>query len=316
VTRYIALRLGQIVPVLVLVSISVWLILYLIPGDPAAVVLGPDATPDQIASMRTRMGLDQPLALQYIQWLGRVLHGDLGESYLNGMPVRDLLAQRIPVTAHLALSAIIVALGVGIPLGLLSAARHGTWIGRVISGYAMLALSVPTFWLAILVVLLFAVDLAWLPSSGFVPIWEDPLRSLRFTILPAFSLGAYVSAVLIRFTRASLLETLSEDYVRTARAKGLTERTVLWRHALKNALIPVVTVIGLQFGAFMGGAVLTEAIFNYPGVGRLLFQAIVQRDYTVVQGAVLFIASAFVLVNLAADVAYAFLDPRIRFGGS
>jgi peptide/nickel transport system permease protein len=180
----------------------------------------------------------------------------------------------------------------------------------------MLALSVPTFWLAILVVLLFAVDLAWLPSSGFVPIWEDPLRSLRFTILPAFSLGAYVSAVLIRFTRASLLETLSEDYVRTARAKGLTERTVLWRHALKNALIPVVTVIGLQFGAFMGGAVLTEAIFNYPGVGRLLFQAIVQRDYTVVQGAVLFIASAFVLVNLAADVAYAFLDPRIRFGGS
>jgi peptide/nickel transport system permease protein len=312
--RYLAIRLGQIIPVLFLVSIAVWAILYLIPGDPVAVILGPDATPDQIARARDQLGFNDPPPLQYVRWLGRVLQGDLGVSYLNGMPVRDLLALRIPVTAHLALSAVLVALGIGIPLGLLSASRHGTWLDRGITAYAMLALSVPTFWLAIIAVLLFAVSLAWLPSSGFVPIWEDPVRSLRFTILPAFALGIYVSGVLIRFTRAAVLETLAEDYIRTARAKGLAEGDVLRRHALKNALIPVVTVVGLQFGAFMGGAVVTEAIFNYPGLGRLLFQAVVQRDYTVVQGTVLFVAAAFVVVNLLADLVYAYVDPRIRFG--
>ena len=312
-TRYVLLRLAQLVPVLLLASVAVWLMVYLIPGDPAISLLGGDATPEQLERARARMGLDQPLAVQYALWLGRVARGDLGVSYLNGLPVQTMLAQRIPVTAQLTVASLGVALLIAGPLGIVSAVRPRSWIARWVTGYNALAMAVPTFWLGILLVLLFGVRLKWLPTSGFAPLWDEPARALRFLILPAFTLGAYVSAVLARFVRAALLETLFQDYVRTARAKGVREGAVVWVHALRNALIPVVTVVGLQFGAFMGGAVITEAIFDYPGLGRMLLQAILTRDYTVVQGTILFVVLAFVVINLLTDLVYALLDPRIRY---
>ena len=311
--RYVLVRLLQLLPVLLLASIGVWLMIYLIPGDPAIALLGGDATPEQLARARVLMGLDRPLPVQYALWLGRVARGNLGVSYLNGLPVTTILAQRIPVTAQLTVASLLVALGIAAPLGIVSAVRPRSWIARWVTGYNALAMAVPTFWLGILLVLFFGVRLKWLPTSGFVPAWQEPGRALRFLILPAFTLGAYVSAVLARFTRAALLETLFQDYVRTARAKGVRERVVVQGHALRNALIPVVTVVGLQFGAFMGGAVITEAIFDYPGLGRMLLQAILTRDYTVVQGTILFVVVAFVVINLVTDLAYALLDPRIRY---
>jgi peptide/nickel transport system permease protein len=311
--RYALLRLVQLLPVLLLASVAVWLMIYLIPGDPAIALLGSDATPEQLARARVLMGLDRPLPVQYGLWLARVGRGDLGVSYLNGLPVSTMLAQRIPVTLQLTLASLLVALAIAGPLGIVSAVRPASWIARCVTGYNAVAMAVPTFWLGILLVLCFGLWLRWLPPSGFVPIWEEPGRALRFLVLPAFTLGAYVSAVLARFTRAALLETLFQDYVRTARAKGLGEGPVVAIHALRNALIPVVTVVGLQFGAFMGGAVITEAIFDYPGLGRMLLQAILTRDYTVVQGTILFVVLAFVVINLLTDLTYALLDPRIRF---
>jgi len=311
--RYAVVRLFHLLPVLLLASVAVWLLIYLIPGDPALALLGPDVTPEQLQRARQRMGLDRPWPVQYALWLGRVAEGDLGVSYLNGLPVRTMLAQRVPVTLQLTVASLGVALLIATPLGILSAVRPRSWIGRVAAGYNALAMAVPTFWLGILLVLLFGLYLRWLPTSGFVPIWEEPVRALRFLVLPAVTLGTYVSAVLARFTRAALLESLGQDYVRTARAKGVGEAGVVGVHALVNALIPVVTVLGLKFGAFMGGAVITEAIFDYPGLGRMLLQAILTRDYTVVQGTILFVVSAFVVINLLTDLAYAFLDPRIRY---
>jgi len=311
--KYVALRLVQLLPVLLLASIAVWLMIYLIPGDPAIAMLGPDVTAEQLARARERMGLDRPLPVQYALWLGRVVQGDLGVSYVGSVPVRTMLAQRIPVTLQLTIAALLVALAIAAPLGVMAAIRPRSWIGRLVGVYSALAMAVPTFWLGILLVLLFGLQLQWLPTSGFVPIWEDPGRALRLLILPALTLSAYVSAVLARFTRAALLETISQDYVRTARAKGLRERAVVGAHALRNALIPIVTVVGLQFGAFMGGAVITEAIFDYPGLGRMLLQAILQRDYTVIQGTMLFVVLSFALINLITDLLYAYLDPRIRY---
>jgi peptide/nickel transport system permease protein len=311
--RYVLLRLVQLLPVLFLASVGVFLMIYLIPGDPTIALLGADVTPEQYARARVQMGLDQPLPVQYVRWLGRVAQGNLGVSYLNGLPVTTMLAQRIPVTLQLTVASLILALAIAAPLGIASAVRPRSWIARAVTGYNALAMAVPTFWLGILLVLCFGLWLRWLPTSGYVPFWQEPGRALRFLILPAFTLGTYVSAVLARFTRAALLETLYQDYVRTARAKGLGERPVVGQHALRNALLPVVTVVGLQFGAFMGGAVITEAIFDYPGLGRMLLQAILTRDYTVVQGTILFVVVAFVVINLITDLAYALLDPRIRY---
>jgi peptide/nickel transport system permease protein len=311
--RYVLFRLIQLLPVLFLASVGVFLMIYLIPGDPAIALLGADVTPVQLARARAEMGLDQPLPVQYARWLGRVARGNLGVSYLNGLPVTTMLAQRVPVTLQLTVASFLVALLIAAPLGIVSAVRPRSWIARAVTGYNALAMAVPTFWLGILLVLFFGLWLRWLPPSGYVPFWQEPARALRFLILPAFTLGAYVSAVLARFTRAALLETLYQDYVRTARAKGLGERPVIGMHALRNALLPVVTVVGLQFGAFMGGAVITEAIFDYPGLGRMLLQAILTRDYTVVQGTILFVVFAFVVINLVTDLAYALLDPRIRY---
>jgi peptide/nickel transport system permease protein len=311
--RYALLRLVHLLPVLFLTSVAVWLLIYLIPGDPALALLGPDVTPEQLARARTRMGLDKPWPVQYALWLGRVLEGDLGVSYLNGLPVRTMLAQRIPVTLQLTVASLVMALLIATPLGILSAVRPRSWIGRVAAGYNALAMAVPTFWLGILLVLLFGLYLRWLPTSGFVPIWEEPARALRFLLLPAVTLGAYVSAVLARFTRSALLESLGQDYVRTARAKGLGERAVVGAHALKNALIPVVTIVGGQLGVLLAGTVIVETIFALPGMGRLTVEAILFRDYPVVQTNVMLVAGTLVSLNLLVDLTYAWLDPRIRY---
>ena len=288
--------------------------IYLIPGDPAIALLGADATPEQLARARTLMGLDRPLPVQYALWLGRVVRGNLGVSYLNGLPVTTMLAQRIPVTLQLTVASLVVALAIAAPLGVVvggAAAVVDRPLGDGLQcprdGRPDILAGHPAG------PLLRRSGSRWLPPSGYVPFWQEPARAVRFLILPAFTLGAYVSAVLARFTRAALLETLYQDYVRTARAKGLGERPVVGVHALRNALLPVVTVVGLQFGAFMGGAVITEAIFDYPGLGRMLLQAILTRDYTVVQGTILFVVVAFVIINLVTDLAYALLDPRIRY---
>jgi peptide/nickel transport system permease protein len=313
VKAYILRRLLHLIPVLFLTSVIVFLIVYLIPGDPAQTILGPDARPEQIKAVRQEMGLDKPLPVQYVIWLGRALRGNLGKSFINDYPTLQLILMKLPVTLDLTVASFLVALTISLPLGVLSAIRPRGWINWFSYYYNALAMAVPTFWLGILLVLIFGLQLKLLPTSGYVPFLSDPLKALRFLVLPAITLGAYVSAVLARFLKAALLETLHQDYVRTARSKGLREQSVIMGHALKNALIPVVTVLGLQFGAFMGGAVITEAIFDYPGMGRMLLYAILTRDYSVVQGTILFVVTAFVLINLVTDVVYAFLDPRIRY---
>lgn len=311
--RYLVWRLIQTIPVLFVTSLGVWFMIYLVPGDPATVLLGPEASAEQVRSARQRMGLDEPLPVQYTLWLGRAVRGDLGKSYLNDTPVRDLLRHRIPVTLHLALATTLVAPTVGLPLGIVLALRPRSWVSRAAAAYNAAAMAVPAFWLGILLVLIVGLQLKWLPTSGYVPIWDNPGRSLRLLILPTLTLSAQITAMLARFTEAAILEILDEDYVRTARAKGLREQAVVGVHVLRNALIPVVTVLGLQFGTLMGGAVLTESIFGYPGLGRMLVEAIFQRDYAVVQGTILVVVSAYVLINLLTDLAYAWLDPRIRY---
>ncbi len=311
--NYILQRLLQLIPVLLLTSILIFLMIYLIPGDPAQITLGPNATPEQLVAVRSQMGLDQPLPVQYVIWLGRALRGDLGKSFINDYPVGQLILNKLPVTVELTLASFVVALLIAAPLGILSAIHPRGAISRFAFAYNGLAMAVPTFWLGILLVLFFGLQLKVLPTSGYVPLLPNPLQALPSRILPAFTLGIFVSAVLARFLKAALLETLHQDYMRTARAKGLRERSVILDHALKNALIPVVTVLGLQFGTFLGGAVITEAIFDLPGIGRMVLYAILTRDYTVVQGAILLVVTAFVIVNLLTDVVYAYLDPRIRY---
>ena len=305
-------RVVQLILLLFVSSIAVWLMILLIPGDPAATRVGPDATPEQLAHMRREMGLDQPLAVQYLVWLNGAIHGDLGRSLHTRLPVTETLARRIPPTLHLAASALVLALVVALPLGVLAAVRPQSLSGRIISAYASLTLAVPTFWVGILLVLIFAVSLRLLPSSGYIPIWEDPGRSLVRLLLPAFTMSLYLSGLIVRFLRAAMLDVLRQDYVQTARAKGLGEMLVVTRHVLRNALIPVVTVVGLQFGHFLGGTVVTESIFNYPGVGRLLLDAVHLRDYTVIQGTIMLIVITFSIVSLLVDIIYTALDPRIR----
>ena len=311
--QYILSRVMQLIPVLLLTSVAVFMLIRLIPGDPAHIIAGAEATPEQLEAVRSQLGLDQPLPVQYVIWLGRVLRGDLGKSVISDLPVTTIIAQKLPVTVELTIAALLFSLMLATPLGILSAVRPGSWVASGTFWWNAFAMAVPTFWLGILLMLFFGLQLKVLPTSGYVPFFSDPLKALRFLVLPALTLGAHVSAVLARFLRSALLDTLHQDYVRTARAKGLVERQVVLGHVLKNALIPVVTMLGLQFGAFMGGAVITEALFDYPGMGRMMLQAILTRDYTLIQGTILFVVSAFVLINLVTDIVYAFLDPRIRY---
>jgi len=309
---FIIRRLVATVPVLLLVTLMVFSLIHLIPGDVATAVLGEEATPAAKTALRHQLGLDKPLPVQYVSWLWRVLHGDLGRSLTDNTPVIQTIGQRLPVTVELAVASFLVALLIAIPTGILSATQRGRlsdYAGTII---AFAGMSVPSFWLAMMLIIFFSVRLGWLPASGFVPLSQDPKANLQAMLLPAVATGFRESAVLMRMLRSSLLEVLGMEYVRTARAKGVKKRVVILRHATRNALIPVVTTSGLSIAGLLGGLVLTETIFSIPGFGRLIVQSVFDRDFVTVQGAVLVSALMVILVNLMVDITYAVLDPRIR----
>ena len=313
-TGYILRRLVQLIPVLFLASIGIWAMVYAVPGSPIGAIVGENATQEQIADAMQRLGLDRPLHEQYWSWLTGALVGDFGQSIQSREPVLDLIMGRVPATLQLGLGAILVGLLLGVPVAIISALVPNSWIDRALSAWSALALGVPTFWLGILLILLFGVQLRWLPAvSTYVPFFEDPLGALENILLPALTLGTYVSGIFARFLRASLLGELKADYVRTARSKGLPERDVVGRHVMRNALLPFVTIVGLMLAAFVGGTVVTEAVFTYPGIGRLLIQAIGVRDYPLIQGCILFVLVIYVLMNVLVDVLYAYIDPRIEY---
>lgn len=312
-TTYILRRLAQMIPVLLLVSVVVFLLLQLIPGDPALAMLGDGATPEAVAAMHHRLGLDKPIYVQYLRWLEHAVQGDFGRSVSSNKPVMEALWQRLPVTIELTVLSVVISLVIAIPAGIVAATKRNSRLDSVLTTISMLGVSLPHFFVAILLILLFSQYLGWLPPIGYKPLQDDPTESLRRMILPAITLGTGLSAIVMRMTRSSLLEVMSKDYVRTARAKGLSEAKTVRRHALKNALIPVITVVGLQIGGLLGGTIITETIFALPGVGRLLIDSIFQRDYPMVQGVVLFAALAYLLTSLIVDVAYALADPRIRY---
>jgi peptide/nickel transport system permease protein len=300
-------------PVLVGVVVAVFIMIKLAPGDPAAALLGVQATPDELARTRHAMGLDRSWPEQFGLWVLGVSHGDLGSSYVNKKPVAELILARLPVTVELAVVGTVLAAVVGIFAGVVSAARRYSRTDYAVTMLALFGVSMPTFWFGILLILLFSLYLRWLPASGFVPLARDPVRHFQSLVMPSLSLGIFLAGSLARFSRNSMVETLALGYVQTARAKGLANSTVLWVHALRNSLIPTVTVLGTQFGALLGGAVIIEQVFAYPGIGTLLLTAISQRDYPVVEGVVLIVATLVVVTNLVVDVAYTWLDPRIRY---
>jgi peptide/nickel transport system permease protein len=311
--RYIAKRLWSLVPVMFIVATLVFFLVHLTPGDPASVILGPDAPQEAVAELRARLGLDKPLPVQFVRWFGQVLQGDLGESIFLRRPVTQAIVERLEPTLLLAGLATLFAVIIGIPTGVLAAVHRNTWLDRLFMSVAVFGVSMPNFWLALNLIFLFALALALLPVSGYVPLRDDPLMTLRFMLLPAFSLGFPQSALIARMTRGSMLDVLSQDYVKTARAKGLSERLVIYKHALKNTMITVITVIGIVLAITLSGSVVIETIFGLPGVGRLIINSVLRRDYPVIQGTVLFIAASYVLVNLIIDVLYVYLDPRIKY---
>ena len=311
--RYVIRRLLQFIPVLFLGSIAIWAIIYAAPGDPALAIAGADATQAEIDATRERLGLDRPIHEQYLRWVGSVLQGDLGKSITNGGSIAGQLAARLPASLQLAVSALLIGMIIALPIGLYKALLPRSPLTRMIDAYQVLALAVPHFWVAILLILVLTINARVLPSiSDYVPFWKDPGLAFRNTILPALALAFYLSSVFSRFVSTSVEDALGEDYVRTARAKGLLEPSVILRHALRNALLPIVTVIGLQLGGLIGGAIVIEAVFNYPGVGRLIYTAVSARDYPTIQATVLVVMLAFLSINLVIDVLYAWLDPRIR----
>jgi peptide/nickel transport system permease protein len=311
---YTLRRLIQFVPTLILVSVVVFAMVRAIPGSPAAVLLGPEATQAQADALAKEMGLDKPIWVQYGIWVENIVRGDFGRSWINDYPVSTLIKAKLWATAQLAIVALILALLLAFPIGLLNAVYPNGIIGRITSAYMVLAIGIPSFWLGILLVLAFSLRLKWLPPSGYVSILDDPIGWLRVIILPAVTLALYVSAVLARFIRAAVQEVFGQDYVRTANAKGLAPRPVLIGHVLRNALIPIVTMIGIQAGGLLGGAVITEMIFAWPGIGRLLVSSIETRDYAIVQTIILLGAGTFLVANLITDLIYGLLDPRIRTG--
>lgn len=314
---YVAKRLIGAIPTLIGVSLLTFLFIRLIPGDAIAARLGTSQalTPEQLASLRAYLGLDQPLPQQYWTWLTSLLHGDLGYSIRTGRPVLVEIAQRLPATLELALAAAVIAVAVGLPLGIVSALHPRSRLDLAVRVAGLIGLSLPNFWLGTLLIVLFSLYLRWMPNTGgYVDFAQDPLANLQFLIFPAVTLGLALAAATMRMTRSAMLDVLGADYVRTARAKGLASNVVLRRHALKNALIVVVTLLGIQVGQLLGGAVVVEEIFSVPGVGRMLLNAILQRDYALVQGTVLAVALLFVALNIIVDLLYGYLDPRIRLG--
>ncbi|MCA3310803.1 MAG: ABC transporter permease [Roseomonas sp.] len=306
-------RIGQVLPTLFILSILIFGLQQLMPGDPALILAGEErGDPQVLAQIRAELRLDRPIYEQYLYWIGNVLTGDFGFSWRIRMPVSQLILDKLPVTAQLAAMSFIIAVLIGVPAGIISAVKRDRPADWVANGVALFGISTPNFWLGIMMILLFSVELGWLPPSGYVPLTEDFWQSIATTIMPAFVLGTGVASVLMRHTRAAMLTALSQDYVRTARAKGLRERVVVWKHALRNALIPVVTLGAIEFGRLLAGAVLTEQVFTIPGFGKLIVDAVFNRDYPVVQGVVLATALIFVLLSLVADLLYMAINPRLR----
>ncbi|MBK5355908.1 ABC transporter permease [Pseudomonas sp. TH41] len=309
---FILRRLLSAIPTLVLVSLFVFTLQKLLPGDPVLAMAGEERDPAVMEYLREKYRLNDPIPVQYVNWLGNVLTGDFGISLKTDQPVTTLLASKLPVTLELAVLALLIALLIGIPTGIVSAVRKGTAVDYGANIVALSGISIPHFWLGILLIMVFAVKLQWLPASGFVTPGEDLGQNLKTLVLPAFVLGAGLSGVLMRHTRSAMLEVLRTDYVRTARAKGLFPHTVILKHALRNALMPIVTLTTLLFGELLGGAVLTEQVFSIPGFGKMIVDAVFNRDYSVVQGVVLCVAIGFLLLNLLADVLYRMINPRLR----
>jgi peptide/nickel transport system permease protein len=314
-TQYIIRRLMQAGALIFVVATLVSVFIHFIPGDPAYVILGEDnGSEERVQAVREQLNLNRPIYVQFVDWLGGVVRGDFGDSLISKRPIRTDLAKRIPRTLELGFASMTVSVLVGIPLGVIAARYRNRWPDVLATSFAIGGLSVPVFVVGPLLILLFSVKLHWLPAAGYVSFSTDPIEHLKRLALPAISLGILSSATIMRMTRSSMLEVLGEDYVRTARAKGAAERSVLYIHALRNALIPVITVVGLSLGSLLGGSVIVEYIFNWPGIATYLITAINQRDYPIVQAVVLLIATAFILANLLTDLLYAWIDPRIKYG--
>jgi len=310
---YILRRLLQTIPVMLVVAVFIFLMLRLTPSDPAAIIAGDNATAEQVAQIRSQLGLDQPMLQQFVIWIGKVFRGDFGESFFFKKTVAELIGERIEPTLSLAFFTIVIAVLVAVPLGVLAAHRQGTWIDRLVMGFSVLGFSVPTFVVGYLLIYVFAVWLNWLPVQGYQHISEGIWGWAERLILPALTLSVIYVALIARMTRASVLEVLSEDYIRTARAKGQIERKVLFRHALRNAAVPIVTVIGLGIALLIGGVVVTESLYTIPGLGRLTVDAVLARDYPTIQAVILLFSFTYVMINLAVDLTYTLLDPRIRY---
>jgi peptide/nickel transport system permease protein len=313
VTAYIARRLLATIPVLAVVALFVFLLLHLTPGDPAAVIAGDDATPEAVAGIRQKLGLDRPIWEQFSIYVANLARGDLGTSIFSNLPVTTLVAQRLEPTIVLAVSTLVVAIVFAVPMGVLAAWKARTWIDRVVMGFSVLGFALPVFLIGYVLIYIFAIELRWLPVQGYRPLASGIDQTARSIVLPAFALGMVYMALIARMTRASMMEVLSEDYIRTAHAKGVATTVVLLRHALKNAAVPIVTVIGIGFTLLISGVVITETVFNIPGLGRLTVDAILKRDYPIIQGLIILFAGVKVLVNLLIDISYVFFDPRIRY---
>jgi peptide/nickel transport system permease protein len=309
---YIGRRILVAIPTLLIVSVFVFALQKLLPGDPVLVMAGEERNPETLEYLREKYRLNDPVIYQYFYWLGSVLQGDLGLSLRTNLPVATLIAQKLPVTIQLAIMSMIFAVAIGIPMGIIAAVRKGTTLDFVANVVALSGLSIPNFWLGIMLILLVSVNLGWLPASGYESLFDDPIRSLETMIMPAFVLGTALAATLMRHTRSAMLGVLQADYVRTARAKGMSERVVIMKHTFRNAVLPIVTLSALLFGELLAGAVLTEQIFTIPGFGKLIVDAVFNRDYAVVQGVVLCTAVGFIIMNLIADVLYVVLNPRMR----
>lgn len=309
---YILSRFAQAVPIVIITTMIIFMIIHLLPGDPALTLVGADADPMTLHAVRERLSLNKPLPIQYVDWIGRTLRGDLGLSYVSSLPVQQLIAQAFPATIELAVSTIILVILVAVPLGLAAAFAENSLFDRSVSGTAAFLIGIPNFWLAILLILLFSVTLHWLPPSGRVPFAQDPVLAVRFLVLPVLALVPRLASVLLLFVRAATLETMTEDYVRTARAKGLPASHIAWKHVLRNALLPILTVLSVQFAQLLSGAVVIETVFAWPGMGRLLINAVSNRDYPVIQAALLLFVVMFILINILTDILYGIADPRIR----
>lgn len=307
-------RLLLAIPVIFLVTVMVFSLMHMLPGDPATVILGQEATPEAVAALREELGLNKPIVVQYLDWLTGVLQGDLGQSLVDRRPVSELIIQRLPATIELTIGTFVVAILIAIPSGILSATRPGSWVDYSSTVFALGGMSIPHFWLGMMFIVLFAVQLGWLPASGYVPFTEDPMGNLAAMIMPMVATGLRESAVLMRMVHSSLFEVMHADYIRTAYSKGLKEWAVIMRHALKNALVPVVTTSGLIVAGLLGGLVITESIFSIPGFGKLIVESIYNRDFVTVQGAILVSALLVVIVNLLVDILYVIIDPRMKIG--